>query len=60
MQITVGGGLESISLVQTNAVNRSRAQDPELLAHVPGALHDDDRDGGTGRRSLQHFARGAG
>ena len=36
MQITIGGGLESISLVQTNAVNRSRAQDPELLAHVPG------------------------
>ena len=36
MQITVGGGLESISLVQTNAVNRTRAQDPELLAHVPG------------------------
>ena len=36
MHITVGGGLESISLVQTNAVNRSRAQDPELLAHTPG------------------------
>jgi acetyl-CoA C-acetyltransferase len=36
MQITVGGGLESISLVQTNAVNRSRGQDPELLARTPG------------------------
>ncbi len=36
MQITVGGGLESISLVQTNAMNRTRTQDPELLAHVPG------------------------
>ncbi len=36
MQITVGGGLESISLVQTNAVNRSRAQDPELVAQTPG------------------------
>jgi acetyl-CoA C-acetyltransferase len=36
MQITVGGGLESISLVQTNAINRTRAQDPELMAHVPG------------------------
>ncbi|MDR3533787.1 MAG: acetyl-CoA C-acyltransferase [Rhodopila sp.] len=36
MQITVGGGLESISLVQTEAVNRSRAQDPELVARVPG------------------------
>jgi acetyl-CoA C-acetyltransferase len=36
MQITVGGGLESISLVQTDAVNRSRGQDPELAARVPG------------------------
>src|SRR3978361_1884812 len=36
MQITIGGGLESISLVQTNAVNRTRAQDPELMARVPG------------------------
>ncbi|HEY8289519.1 MAG TPA: acetyl-CoA C-acyltransferase, partial [Acetobacteraceae bacterium] len=36
MQITVGGGLESISLVQTNAVNRSRAQDPELVSRIPG------------------------
>jgi acetyl-CoA C-acetyltransferase len=36
MQVTVGGGLESISLVQTNAVNRTRAQDPELLARIPG------------------------
>jgi acetyl-CoA C-acetyltransferase len=35
MQITVGGGLESISLVQTEAINRSRGQDPELVAHVP-------------------------
>ena len=36
MQITVGGGLESISLVQTKAANRTRAQDPDLLARVPG------------------------
>jgi acetyl-CoA C-acetyltransferase len=36
MQVAVGGGLESISLVQTNAVNRSRGQDPELLASFPG------------------------
>ncbi|WP_428538370.1 acetyl-CoA C-acyltransferase [Rhodopila sp.] len=35
MQITVGGGLESISLVQTNDINRSRGQDPELVAQVP-------------------------
>jgi acetyl-CoA C-acetyltransferase len=36
MQVTVGGGLESISLVQTNAVNRTRAQDPDLVARTPG------------------------
>jgi acetyl-CoA C-acetyltransferase len=36
MQITVGGGLESVSLVQTNAINRTRAQDPALLARIPG------------------------
>jgi acetyl-CoA C-acetyltransferase len=36
MQITVGGGLESISLTQTNAINRSRGQDPDLLSRVPG------------------------
>ncbi|HEX4367172.1 MAG TPA: acetyl-CoA C-acyltransferase, partial [Rhodopila sp.] len=36
MQITIGGGVESISLVQTNAMNLTRARDPELMAHVPG------------------------
>ena len=36
MMITVGGGLESISLVQTNAMNLSRARDPELMTHTPG------------------------
>ena len=36
MQIAVGGGLESISLVQTNAINRSRGQDPHLIARIPG------------------------
>jgi acetyl-CoA C-acetyltransferase len=36
MQIAVGGGLESISLVQTSAINRSRSQDPDLLARLPG------------------------
>jgi acetyl-CoA C-acetyltransferase len=35
MQVVVGGGLESISLVQTNTINRTRGQDPELVAHVP-------------------------
>jgi len=33
MQITVGGGVESISLVQTKAMNT--AQDPWLVSHLP-------------------------
>ena len=35
MGIVVGGGLESISLVQTPAMNRARAMDPELMERVP-------------------------
>jgi acetyl-CoA C-acetyltransferase len=35
MSIAVGGGVESISLVQNEHMNRYRAQDPELVAHVP-------------------------
>jgi len=35
MQIVVGGGLESISLVQNQQMNRSRAQDPALVEHIP-------------------------
>ena len=33
MRITVGGGLESISLVQNDHMNRYRATDPWLVAH---------------------------
>ena len=33
MSITVGGGLESISLVQNDHMNRFRATDPWLVAH---------------------------
>jgi acetyl-CoA C-acetyltransferase len=33
MSITVGGGLESISLVQNDHMNRYRATDPWLVAH---------------------------
>jgi acetyl-CoA C-acetyltransferase len=36
MTITIGGGVESISLVQTNDIRRDRAQDPVLLETVPG------------------------
>ncbi|UOM33027.1 acetyl-CoA C-acyltransferase [Acuticoccus sp. I52.16.1] len=35
MDIAVGGGLESISLVQNEHQNRYRAQDPALMEHLP-------------------------
>ena len=35
MQIVVGGGLESISLVQTQQANRHRAKDPVLVERIP-------------------------
>ncbi len=35
MTVAVGGGLESISLVQTQKLNLDRAQDPWLTAHRP-------------------------
>ncbi len=35
MQIAVGGGLESISLVQNDKANWYRRADPALVAHVP-------------------------
>jgi acetyl-CoA C-acetyltransferase len=38
MQVAVGGGLESISLVQNEHMNMHRAQDPALVARVP-AIH---------------------
>ncbi|MDH4047124.1 MAG: acetyl-CoA C-acyltransferase [Gammaproteobacteria bacterium] len=35
MNITIGGGLESISLVQNEKMNRFRATDPYLVSHLP-------------------------
>ncbi|MCC5989195.1 MAG: acetyl-CoA C-acyltransferase [Pararhodobacter sp.] len=35
MQVTVGGGVESISLVQNEHMNRHRATDPWLIEHKP-------------------------
>lgn len=35
MAAVVGGGLESISLVQNDKINRHRARDPWLVEHVP-------------------------
>lgn len=36
MQVAIGAGVESISLVQTDKMNTYRAQDPDLKANVPG------------------------
>jgi len=36
MEVTVGGGVESISLVQNQHMNSYRAADPELLRETPG------------------------
>ena len=35
MTVTVGGGVESISLVQNDHANRFRARDPWLVEHLP-------------------------
>ncbi|RZI43330.1 acetyl-CoA C-acyltransferase [Herbaspirillum sp. HC18] len=35
MQVAVGGGLESISLVQNEMMNTHRARDPYLTQHIP-------------------------
>ena len=35
MEITVGGGLDSISLVQNEHANRHRAKDPTLVERIP-------------------------
>lgn len=35
MQLAVGGGVESISLVQNDKMNRFRAADPWLVQHLP-------------------------
>ena len=45
MSITVGGGLESISLVQNDKMNRYRAPGPLARRASRRHLHDDDRDG---------------
>ena len=35
MTVAIGGGVESISLVQNDHMNRYRAQDPDLVIHTP-------------------------
>ena len=49
MAVVVGGGVESISLVQNDHANRFRAGDPWLREHVPQlymAMLEDGRDRG--------------
>ena len=60
MNIAVGGGLESISLVQNDKMNSFRAQDPWLLAQSRRRLHVDARDRRNRRGALQDLARAAG
>ena len=35
MQVAIGGGVESISLVQNDKINRFRGQDPWIVSHTP-------------------------
>ena len=35
MQVTIGGGVESISLVQNDKINRFRGADPWLVKNIP-------------------------
>ena len=60
MQIAIGGGVESISLVQNDKMNRFRGADPWLGQEYSADLHDDDRDGGNRRRALWRQPRSAG
>ena len=61
--IMVGGGVESISLVQLGPRaapgkdGRNRTLDEKLLEEDPGDLHDDDRDRRDRRRALQDQPR---
>ena len=57
MPIAVGGGLESISLVQNEHMNRFRAQDPWLVDASRRRLHADARHRRDRRRALRHHAR---
>ena len=36
MDVTIGGGVESVSLVQNEHMNRHRTADPDLLRSTPG------------------------
>ncbi len=59
MDIVVGGGLELVSLVQNEHMNRYPCEDPGLVEFGAGDVHVDAGDGGNCGRPLRRFARGA-
>ena len=60
MSVTVGGGLESISLVQNDKMNRYRGAGPLARRASRRRLHVDARDGRDRRGALQGHARAPG
>ena len=56
MSVTIGGGLESISLVQNDKMNRYRAQDPWLVEHRDDLYMTHARDGGDRRGAIPGHA----
>ncbi len=60
MEVAVGGGVESICLVQNEHSEPAARADPWLPRAQAGALHVDAGDRRDGRRALRHQPRGAG
>ena len=59
MNITVGGGLESISLCQNDKMNLSRGMDPWLVEHRPALYMSMLGDGRDRGRTLWYFTPSA-
>ena len=60
VEIAVGGGGESISLVQNDHANKFHTQDPGAAQDQGRGLHADDRHRRDRRQALRHLARAAG
>ena len=60
MPVTVGGGLESISLVQNEHYNRHRLSDPNVLDAGTGHIHEHAGHGRGCSKSLWHQQGAAG
>jgi acetyl-CoA C-acetyltransferase len=58
--IAIGGGLESVSLVQNEHMNNFHRHDRWLMEHKARHLHADDRHGRGSRQALRHQPRGTG